>query len=1491
MRKLKLLLSACLLTTAIPVSALASVNLDPGHDGVHIDDIVKAIHSGSSDLDLNRDNVIDAADFQMLMTQMQPEQLEQVQQFGTLYGTVVDDNGSPVAGATVALSDRVQTMTDSAGAFTLEDVPVTLNGVLQIGKDGFNSVSSPLFTVFAGQSVRFDTLRIPSFGSVTGTVYTEEMAPVYGAIATIQAGTQTITGMSDAAGRYILTNVPAGEHTISVQSAVYGTGSTSVTVKANAMAAAATVRLIKPASSTATLIGYVNSDVGLPIAEAQVTVTGTTYSAFTDASGFFILEHVPTGAIGLTVQAAGYETRSLTGITLTSSGYNFGTLQLQPIPAATGSLPVHVGDGALHLEGAYVSLMNGDLHFSVITDAAGIARFEGIPPGTYTLRAERSGYAPLVTTVIVVPGVNELVQAPLVKNAGSVTGAVYDPLGAPLAGISVKLYAENGTPFIAITDEAGRYLFSYVPFSAADYTLAVESPLYMTATVGSVRVTSGDPVVIPDQRLAYKTGKISGYATTDLSAALEGATVQLLNENHSVIATTTTDASGYYELTNIPPLATYTVHIGMTGYLPAHPRTVTIQPDAAELIDFTLAQGIAVSTADELLAALADSSVATIFLNNDITLAEPLILQRSVTLSGGFDGTTVLRAPYFDFADSSLELRMEGLQLTAVPGTSEETLRLAMATLASNIELSGIGGINGTLERIQEVSFPYRSYFAATDPSGPATAFVHNQDGLTYALEHEDVSTVYLADDLLMYDSYLSIPDRPIRFTSDTPKLLRVKGYSNRTGLAFDNVTLSDTLGPLLNDVSTGIVLWAEASIQATLDEDAVLYLVPDGTPMDAASILGAQLASTSALAQTALSIATDGLPRGDYVLYAIDSAGNVSPASDVIELRKSAGRALSDLNSELGITGTALSNVSIYDLQSLGITGLDVEEIGLYRYALSKDRVRLLGFGATGELTAAVQELVQTANDAPELHLALLPLSGGQEAAWNGVTAETMNGLGIASVTNEVTLRLAQHLLEAAFKTGGYKLLPLSEIRALTSDLTPFAALSGWNGSPLQLDEGTRRVQLRFAVKNAAGVSLKGLQASDISLQVDGSPLSLADVSFSELTYDDAAQLYSVIFTGEADAVSYVLSELSVNGTAIQTAESPLTVTTPNIAIPITSISLGKFGGGASSYVTLGSYLLGLNIAPYNATNTDLTWTVTPSDNAYIDGGGSNYYLNTRQYGDVTVTATNERFGVTGSAVFHIVDMNAAYARIKQYLSTDGSSPLTLQDIKETTIDWIVDDNFDIYKLVLDEKKAEFLAAESADLMNLMQSIPINYNNSAKLNRALLGDWSSVTATDLMNWGFYYASSSNVAYAKQIIQEQFTTARNGKLFTSSDISALNTSLLAKLPDVTLSGITGKSYNWDLSATVTFKMFNKNNEPIRGLTAPEVSTTILNIPYLLSDSSRFTDFEETSSGYYKFRIPAGVIGSLLNLQNLKLRIGTIDVPAYLTNYEIPGQTS
>ncbi len=379
-------------------------------------------------------------------------------------------------------------------------------------------------------------------------------------------------------------------------------------------------------------------------------------TATTDAAGNYVFDGLPAGAYVVAVTppsggwiATGDPDTTLDGRTTTpvilapGDAYlnaDFG-YQLQASGTPSGSTigdRVYLdldGDGTDNsgtdpgLAGVSVSLLDstGTVIATDLTDATGGYRFPGLPAGDYTVVVtdtgnvlayyEQTGDPSLPTpsfdgrSTVTVDGITDnLLQdfgyrAPS-QNAGNTLGVIGDTVyldsngdnafdaGEGLAGVTVELFAADGTTLIAttVTDTNGGYLFAGLD-SGATYVVKVDG-----ATLPAGLTNTVDPDLTPGVAGNGESSRnLSTLGATDLAAdfgyrdtsdpnsvsglvwldpnadgtrsapegvRFDGVTVELRDAAGFLIGTAITDGTGAYGFANLPD-GQYTVHVTDTA--------------------------------------------------------------------------------------------------------------------------------------------------------------------------------------------------------------------------------------------------------------------------------------------------------------------------------------------------------------------------------------------------------------------------------------------------------------------------------------------------------------------------------------------------------------------------------------------------------------------------------------------------------------------------------------------------------------------------------------------------------------------------------------------------------------------------------------------------------------------------------------------------------------------------------------------------------------
>ncbi|MFT3913667.1 MAG: carboxypeptidase-like regulatory domain-containing protein [Anaeromyxobacteraceae bacterium] len=458
--------------------------------------------------------------------------------------------------------------TDATGHYAIADVPPGTYSVQAVAA-GYDTVAVTGITVTLDDGTR--TVGVPdlalkvSRGSVSGTITSKSFgalgaAPLAGASVSVEG--LPGAALTDEAGGFLLSGVPAGAKTINVaRSGFLAPTGVQVQVSGNALSDAGAVALDwDPGGVKGTLLVQgAATQLGVTVRVKGFTLVGSPFevTGASAADGSWGIQGlVPAGTYNVTFELANYATVATTA---TVAPHTTTDLPAVTLVRDTGDLTgLATLEGSGDSSGVLVTVTQAattTVAGAALTDTSGVWQVGSLPVGTYDLAFTKTGYTAQHAQAIVLS--HKTVSAPsqvLSAIPGVLRGrCLAEGLAAPgLSGTTVRVI---GTTLSTLTLGDGSWVIPGVGSGAQ--VVRLERAGWDAQEVQVVSSPGGD-LTLFDVTLAASRGAITG--TVSLSAGaltgfspgsdLSGVVVSLTGTDEPVAAAVT-DASGAYRFPQV----------------------------------------------------------------------------------------------------------------------------------------------------------------------------------------------------------------------------------------------------------------------------------------------------------------------------------------------------------------------------------------------------------------------------------------------------------------------------------------------------------------------------------------------------------------------------------------------------------------------------------------------------------------------------------------------------------------------------------------------------------------------------------------------------------------------------------------------------------------------------------------------------------------------------------------------------------------------------
>jgi len=225
---------------------------------------------------------------------------------------------------------------------------------------------------------------------------------------------------------------------------------------------------------------------------------------------------------------------SFGGVTITLEEFSAG------MTARTAAAKTAVDQGQTLSD---TSSFDGSIFMTTVTESDGSYSFSDVPPGEYSITAQRTAdHLAKVANVAVTAGAATVVDIVLVAT-GSIAGTVHLDGVTDNSGILVYI---PGTSYMAITDSNGSYVIKDVPLGS--YEIMTNAHEYdiakLSVTLDKAGAAVTVPVINPGKTGSIVGNVVNGFAGTPVAEV----TVSTLNGDISTV----TGENGVFTITGVP---------------------------------------------------------------------------------------------------------------------------------------------------------------------------------------------------------------------------------------------------------------------------------------------------------------------------------------------------------------------------------------------------------------------------------------------------------------------------------------------------------------------------------------------------------------------------------------------------------------------------------------------------------------------------------------------------------------------------------------------------------------------------------------------------------------------------------------------------------------------------------------------------------------------------------------------------------------------------
>ena len=389
---------------------------------------------------------------------------------GQVSGTIFAPSGAAVPGALVTVTSGASVRTVIASVAGVYQVDQMAPGAVTVeALDTSTGLRGRELGQLSASSTTVIDVTLGASGTLFGTVFNRDNVTPVGAgvqVELSQPDRTTLITVTNGLGEYRFDFIPLRRYTLLADDATGNLGQTQTILSATSQIVEADITFLGKGTITGTVItGNGTAVEGATVTLASLNVFRRLVGSLTtttDALGAFSFSDV---FVGLFTVSAEDPVTELAGFTESSLDFDgdsvSASITLTPSAPLTGT--VFENDGITPAPNVQVTAEPSGLE--VVTDGAGVYRFDALPIGSYTLNAFKpaNNDQGRTTTVIEAP-ITPVTADITLTGIGMVNVRVEDASGNPVPEAQVILSSATsfGVSFEGATDASGNKIFETV---------------------------------------------------------------------------------------------------------------------------------------------------------------------------------------------------------------------------------------------------------------------------------------------------------------------------------------------------------------------------------------------------------------------------------------------------------------------------------------------------------------------------------------------------------------------------------------------------------------------------------------------------------------------------------------------------------------------------------------------------------------------------------------------------------------------------------------------------------------------------------------------------------------------------------------------------------------------------------------------------------------------------------------------------------------------